>query len=409
MQRFIQVKAVVFALIAFVSASCANSASTLPSELPSPSVTSRAAVQACNKIKSEIPGLRVWMLDVNNALDDIPVLSGLEQYERIAANNLLVLHYEFYPEMWDAIMERAPDIRQQGRGCIESFDQILNAYRGIPVAAVQILTCSLNQGMKAVWANESCFDINASWNVANNSVRALLKSSEDDFEDPTSEFLQSLRPWQPPADSASSYESYLLGSEAETCETWAGVYDIDARVLISLLEQINNAVYPDILPTAPGASTPLPENALTTTTRTLYYGSSKKQKDYKDAIFQNFGTAAVAPLLPPRTFMSTEPKVQSLELDKICNNVNAKVDKIGRAAGDKLVPGSAGDGLIARAYEGYAFCGSGKFGSDIDACFAKRLFGVIPLLINEWQELRVAVGELSWFIMIAENGVLPEQ
>jgi hypothetical protein len=347
------------------------------------------------------------MLNVNKALDGIPVLSGLEQYERIAANNLMVLHYEFYPEIWDSIMERAPDIRQQGRGCIESFDQILSAYRGIPVAAVQILTCSLNQGMKAVWANESCSDINASWNVANNAVRAPLKSSEGDFEDPTSEFLQSLRPWQRPAENASSYDSYLLGSEAETCETWAGVFDIDARVLISLLEEINNAVYPDILPTAPGASGPLPESELTTTTRTLYYGSSKEKKDYKDAIFQNLGTAAVAPILPPRTFMSTEPKVQSLELDRICNKVNSKVDIIGRASGDKLVPGSAGDGLIARAYEGYALCGSGQFGSDIDACVAKRFFGVIPSLISEWRELRVAVSELSWFILIAENGVLP--
>ena len=396
----------VIVVLVLVASGCTNSGSVSPSESPSPSTASRAAWIACGNIKDEIPGLRNWITQVNDALKGID-LSGLDQSERIVANTLLVLHYDFYPEIQNAVIERAPDIRQQGRGCIESFDQILSANRGIEIAAVQILTCSLNQRLKPVWANESCNDILGPMNVSNAVVSNPLERSEIEFDDPTSAYLQSLRPWEPPNDDSSAYERFLSGSEADICALWSFADAVDAGVLVSLLEEWNHLLYGSIPPSAPGATSPIPAAQLTPTTRTLYYGTDKERKEYKDAILSNFRFAAVAPLGAPRTILGSEPKLQSLDLNTICAGVNERVDIIGRASDDKVVPGSAGDGLIARAYEGYTLCPSGKFGSDTDACAAKRFFGIIPLLIAEWKELHVAFGKLSSFIMISEHGVLP--
>jgi len=394
------------AALALIISGCGNAGSVSQTPSPSASEASRAAWIACGQIKDEIPGLRDWIAQVETSLKGVSDLSGLDQSERIAANNLLVLHYKFSPEIMDAIMERAPDIRQQGPGCIESFDQILSANRGIPVAAVQILACSMNQRLKPVWANESCSDVFAPINVANAVVSIQLERSQDEFDDPTSTFLQSLRPWEPPTDESSAYERYLSGSEIETCAGWSGAVEVEARVLVSLLEEWNHLLYSTILPSASGSSSPLTEDQLTPTTRTLYYGTEKERKEYKEAIVSNFGFAAVAPIGAPRTILGSEPKLQSLNLNTICANVNASVDTIGRAADDKIVPGSAGDGLIARAYEGYTLCPSGQFGSDTDACAAKRFFGIIPLLIAEWQNLHKAFENLSSFIMISEHGLL---
>ena len=396
----------VVALI-LVASGCANSGLSNPTESPSPSIESTAAWIACGEIKDEIVGLREWISKVNKALDGVPEMSGLDQRERSAANNLLVLHYSFYPEIKDGIMSRAPDIRQQGRGCIESFDQILSAYRGIPIAAAQILACSLNEGIKAVFANQSCGDLFASWNMANAVVRTPLKDSEREFSDPTSVYLQSLRPWMPPTDASSAYERYLSGSEAETCEGWAGAFQVDARVLVSVLENLNNDVYPNNPPIGWNATSPIPAADLTSTTRDLYYGTDKKRQETLEAIFSNFSFAATAPLGAPRTIIGSDPKLQSLNLNVVCAKVNERVDVIGRAADDQIVPGSAGDGLIAKAFEGITLCKSGKFGSDTDACLATRFFGVIPILMSEWQKLHTSFSELSWFIMVSEHGVLP--
>ncbi len=408
MNRFKGAPWKVIVALVLVASGCANAGSVSPSESPSPSTASRAAWIACGNIKDEIPGLRNWITQVNGALKGID-LSGQDQSERIVANTLLVLHYDFYPEIENAIMERAPDIRQQGRGCIESFDQILSANRGIPIAAVQILTCSLNPRLTpVVWANESCYEPFAPMNVSNAVVSNPLERSEIEFDDPTSAYLQSLRPWEPPNDDSSAYERYLSGSEVDTCALWSFADDVDAKFLVSLLEQLNYLVYRSIPPSAPGATSPIPAAELTPTTRTLYYGTDEERQEYEDAILSNFRFAAVAPLGAPRTILGSEPKLQSLDLNTICAGVNERVDVIGRASDDKLVPGSAGDGLIARAYEGYTLCPSGKFGSDTDACFAKRFFGIIPLLIAEWEALHTARGELSSFIMVSEHGVLPD-
>jgi len=42
------------------------------------------------------------------------------------------------------------------------------------------------------------------------------------------------------------------------------------------------------------------------------------------------------------------------------------------------------------------------------ACAATRFFGIIPLLIAEWEELHAAFGKLSSFIMVSEHDVLPD-
>ena len=408
MNRFKGAPWKVIVALVLVASGCANSGSVSPSESPSPSTASRAAWIACGNIKDEIPGLRNWIAQVNTALAGVSIFSGEDQSERIVANSLLVLHYDFYPEIENAIMERAPDIRQQGRGCIESFDRILSANRGIPIAAVQILACSLNQRLQADWANDSCNEGTAPINVSSAVVSNPLDGSELEFDDPTSAYLQSLRPWESPSDDSSAYERYLLNSEVGACELWSFAGDVDAGFLVSLLEQWNYLLYGSIPPSAPGATSPIPAAELTPATRTLYYGTDEERQEYLDAILSNFRFAAVAPLGAPRTILGSEPKLQSLDLNTICAGVNERVDVIGRASDDKLVPGSAGDGLIARAYEGYTLCPSGKFGSDTDACAAKRFFGIIPLLITEWEELHVAFGELSSFIMVSEHDLLPD-
>jgi hypothetical protein len=401
-------RAAIFGLLATVlfSSGCADPRPGSVSVEPTPTPTSQVARQACSAIRSEIPGLNQWIKDVQSALEDIPDISGLSQSERVVANRLLQLHYQFLPEIKDAILERAPDIRQQGPGCIQSFDDLIDADRGIPLTAVQILMCSLNERINVAFANAACPSISASFNVAN-VVRGPLTMSEQSFLDPSSEFLQNLRPWQIPSDDDSAYESYLSRSEATACELWSGSFEVDSSSLVSLLENLNYVVYKDVLPADPVTAQPIPQELLTQTTQTFYYGTPKQIAKESDAIIEVFRFSAIGPMGSMRNIFGSDEELSSLGLDKICAQVNSVVDVVGRAGTDKYVPGSLGDGYLAKAYEGFTLCPQGTFGSDVVACTATRFFGMLPKLVEEWSKLHEAYRDLSSFVMISEHGSLP--
>ena len=373
----------------FVVTACAS-----PSISPTPtsSAASTAAFQACHAILDSIPGLTAWVERGRVLVPDGGTIDfvGQDLSERILGYQLLKLKEDF-GAVRDAIILRSADIRQQGPGCIAVVDALRNFARGLDTLAAQRLVCALvgTQG-NFFTASSACTDLAV---YANASSRlAPWWSYDATFADPTSEELQSLRPWpERLGEGTRGVDMFMSDTANNACDVYSSAFQVSGYPLALLLEYFLGGSYPTLFPD-------LPENELPTITRDMYFGTAARETEIASNVDMVFKFTGQSPLTGMR-FVDA-PEFEQIGAPTLCAGVAKQVDLIGRAPGDTGSPYSSGYyGVIA---SGIAGCASGAFGSDQQLCYKARVFDVIPKLIDALFELNAEFGKLSSFKLVSE-------
>ncbi len=385
MKRFVPS---ILSVALFVTA-CASPAA---SPTPTPSPSSTAAFQACHAILDSIPGLTAWVGRGRVLVPDGGTIDfvGQDLSERNLGYQLLKLKEDF-GTIRDAIILRSADIRQQGPGCIAVVDALRNFARGLDTLAAQRLVCALvgTQG-NFFTASSACTDPAV---YANASSRlAPWWNYDATFADPTSEELQSLRPWpEKLGEGTRGVDMFMSDTANNVCEVYTSAFQVNGYPLAMLMEYFLGGSYPALFPE-------LPENELPTITRDMYFGTAARKSEIASNVDKVFKFTGQSPLIGMR-FVDA-PEFEQIGASTLCAGIAEQVDLIGRAPGDTASPYSSGYyGVVA---SGIAGCASGAFGSDQQLCYKSRVFDVLPKLITALLDLNVEFGRLSSFKLVSE-------
>ena len=391
-------------LIAFVVMSAAILTGCNPSQSPQ-SNSSQASFQACMDLVTSVPGLELWIQNVQVLLPANDFVAAKSESERITAYRLLKANEQFSSQglaaeasLSSKILPLTPDIRQQGPGCVNYFDALFTLNRALPVVAGRMLTCALRA--KVITYALMCPNEDSVAKGVKRLTEQPLAVLSETFGPPTLEYLQSLRPWDGSTSEESILQSFSTMGKSYACFSWTGAFGLDAKKFAAYLELTAWAAWEESPPVDPISNMQLIRDELPILTSELYGSPEEFELAVKQAYetLKNMTTATTTAVRAAPVGTEIAQALAPLNLEALCGDVAAQVDILGGPQDTQTIaePNSS-NSLLGSFYEGVTECQSGKLGSDYTKCLLTRVFIPVASILDEQENLEIALASLSYF------------